>query len=368
MSTSETRVHLHPLQFGEKERPIVESGELTAEGFRYDSGVAALRLRNARGEAVLLPYQGQQIWDARFDERILTMRSQFAQPIATQEYLHNYGAFFLHCGATAMGNPGAEDRHPLHGELPNAPYDSAAVVIGSDAHGPYLGLTGTYHHTVAFGCSYRAEPLVTLHAGSAVLHTSITITNLKRTEMELMYLAHINFRPVDHGRLVYTAPCNPQSVAVRTKLPRGLQAPEGYVPFLESLERDPALHNTLDPAHAYNPEVVMYLHYQADPEGRAHSLLMHPDGYAFYVGHRPSELDHAVRWISRTPDNDAIGIVLPATAGADGYSAEKAKGNIKILPSGGSVSFSFQTGLLTPDQARELAQRIEAVMTGRQKR
>jgi hypothetical protein len=364
-SENEARVHLHPLQFGEKERPIVESGELTAAGFRYDSGVAALRLRNSRGEAVLLPYQGQQVWDARFDGRALTMKSQFPEPIATQEYLRNYGAFFLHCGASAMGNPGPEDRHPLHGELPNAPYDSAIVVLGSDTHGPYVGLTGRYRHTVAFGCSYQAQPLIKLHAGSAVLHGSIAVTNLKRTDMELMYLAHINFRPIDRGRLVYTAPCDPQGVVVRTKLPQGLQAPEGYATFLEQLERDPAIHNTLDPAHVYNPEVVMYLRYQADAEGWAHSLLIHPDGYAFYVGHRPSELNHAVRWISRTPDNDAIGVVLPATAEAEGYTAEKAKGNIRILPGGGSVSFSFQAGLLIPEQARERSRRIEAMMSGR---
>jgi hypothetical protein len=362
INTSETLVHLHPSQFGEKERPIVESGELAAQGFRYDSGVAALRLRNSRGEAILLPYQGQQIWDARFDERVLTMKSQFGEPIATQEYLRNYGAFLLHCGASAMGNPGMGDRHPLHGELPNAPYDSAAVILGSDANGPYMGLTGVYRHTVAFGCSYRAEPLVKLHAGSAVLHGSIALKNLKRTDMELMYLAHINFRPIDGGRLLYTAPCAPESVVVRTKLPRGLQAPEGYISFLERLEQDPSIHNTLDSSHIYNPEVVMFLRYREDSEGWAHSLLIHPDGYAFYVGHRPSELDHAVRWISRTPDNDAIGIVLPATAEADGYTAEKAKGNIKILPGGGSVSFSFQAGLLTSEQATARAQRIEATM------
>ncbi|MBN1837827.1 MAG: DUF4432 family protein [Spirochaetales bacterium] len=360
--TSDVRVHLHSRHFGEKERLLVESGELAVTGFRYDSGVAALRLRNARGEVVLLPYQGQQIWDARFDERILTMRSQFQDPTPTQEYLRNYGGFLLHCGASAMGNPGSEDRHPLHGELPNAPYGSATLIVGSDALGTYAGLTGVYRHTVAFGCSYQAEPLVRLRAGSAVLHGSITFTNLQRTDMELMYLAHINFRPVDRGRLLYTAPCDPESVVVRTRLPAGLRAPEAYPSFLESLKRNPAIHNTLDPTHVYDPEVVMSLRYRGDSEGWAHSLLIHPDGYAFYVGHRPSELDHAMRWISRTPDNDAIGIALPATAEADGYTAEKAKGNLKVLPGGATVSFSFQTGLLTPEQAQEYAQRIEAIM------
>lgn len=363
ISTNETLVHLHPGQFGEKQRPIVEAGELRVEGFRYDSGVAALRLRNNRGGAVMLPYQGQQIWDACFDERVLTMKSQFPEPIPTQDYLRNYGAFLLHCGVSAMGNPSPEDKHPLHGELPNAAYDTAALVIGSDTEGPYVGLTGTYRHSVAFDCSYWAKPMVKLHAGSAVLHGSITLTNLKHTAMELMYLAHINFQPIDDGRLLYSAPCDPGSVALSPNLPCGPQAPAGYVTFLERLKRDPAVHNTLDPTHVYNPEVVMYLKYKFDSEGWAHSLLLHPDGYAFYVSHRPSELDHAVRWISRTPDNDALGLLLPATAEAEGYVAEKSKGNIKLLPAGCSVKFSFKAGLVNPEQAQDLVKRIDAIMT-----
>ena len=118
----ETMVSLRPEFFGEKERPFIERGELSASLFRYDSGVAAVRVRNSRGEIVVLPFHGQQIWDARFEGRTLTMRSMFPEPRATRDYLGNYGAFLLHCGATAMGNPSREDTHPLHGELPNAPY------------------------------------------------------------------------------------------------------------------------------------------------------------------------------------------------------------------------------------------------------
>ena len=64
---NETIVTLRPEFFGEKERTFIEHGELAASLFRYDSGVDAVRLRNARGEIVLLPFHGQQVWDARFD-------------------------------------------------------------------------------------------------------------------------------------------------------------------------------------------------------------------------------------------------------------------------------------------------------------
>ena len=59
------------------------------------------------------------------DGRQLTMRSMFDQPQATRNYLETYGGFLIHCGFTAMGVPTKEDSHPLHGELPNAPYRQA---------------------------------------------------------------------------------------------------------------------------------------------------------------------------------------------------------------------------------------------------
>jgi hypothetical protein len=73
--SQETMVTLRPEFFGGKERAFIEHGELSASLFRYDSGVEAVRIRNARGQIVVLPFHGQQIWDARFDERVLTMRS-----------------------------------------------------------------------------------------------------------------------------------------------------------------------------------------------------------------------------------------------------------------------------------------------------
>ena len=52
-----------------------------------------------------------------------------------------------------------------------------------------------------------------------------------------------------------------------------------------------------------------------------------------------------MRWISRTPDQDCLGIVLPATAEPEGYSAEKAKGNVKVLGPG-DVQVCMEMGYL----------------------
>ncbi|MEX2541892.1 MAG: DUF4432 family protein [Trueperaceae bacterium] len=361
-SSAQTVVPLLPEQFGESERTLLRAGELSASGFRFESGVAGLRLRNELGEVVMLPFQGQQIWSASFHGRELTMRSMFDQPRATRAYLETYGGFLLHCGATAMGVPGPEDDHPLHGELPNAPYASAYLVLAEDERGRYLGLGGRYRHTVAFACDYLAKPMVRLYSGGTVLGVAIEIENLKSSPMELMYLAHINFRPVDRGRLAYTAKVAPESVRVRRTVPSHVRPGPGYREFLEELAREPDRHHRLDPGLAFDPEVAFSIDYLADKEGWAHSLQVHPDGAADYVAHRPDELEKGIRWICRTPDQDALGLVLPATAEPEGYAAERAKGNIKTLPGAASFRCRMLLGALTPDEARSVEARIEAIV------
>lgn len=359
---TDTKLHLQPAFFSEREKTLVEFGPLSAAAFRYPSGVAGLRLKNDLGELEMLPYQGQQIWSATFRGRNLTMKSMFAAPNPTQNYLQTYGGFLIHCGVTAMGVPEAGDSHPLHGELPNAPYQEAYLVAGEDEKGSFLGLGGRYQHTVAFSHHYAAEPLVKLYAGSSLFTLTMRVSNLKNTEMERMYLAHINFRPVNDARLVYSAPCTPEAVRVRRSIPAHVHPQPGYREFLEELARNPEKHNRLSPELLFDPEVVFYLDYLADPEGWAHSMQVLPDGSADYVRHRPQQLDKGVRWICRTPDQDACGFILPATAEPEGYSAEKAKGHIQSIPPRGSWQFEIELGALPPEQARVVEAKIAAMM------
>lgn len=352
------RIYLTPAMFTGKERTLVENGLLSASSFLFDSGVCALRLSNDVGELVVLPFQGQQIWSARFGGRELTMKSMFAQPQPTRVYLDTYGAFLIHCGMTAMGVPAAGDTHPLHGELPNAPYQDAWVDVGEDEHGPFMGVGGRYQHTVAFNHNYIAEPLVKLYTASPVFFIHMDVTNLKATPMEMMYMAHVNFRPMDNGRLLYTAPCTLESVRVRRSIPSHIKPGPGFREFIDELALHPELHEVLAPGLAFAPEIVFYIDYNADEDGWAHSLQLHPDGTADYISHRPSQLGKGVRWISRTPDQDCLGIVLPATAEPEGYSAEKAKGNVQVLEGGATWSCDMWAGWLPDDQAAAVAERI----------
>lgn len=353
------RIDLYDRMFGEKERPLCQSGKFSVSTFRYDSGVSALRIGNTRGEIVMLPFQGQQVWRACFDGRELTMRSMFDQPVATRIYLETYGAFLIHCGLAGLGDPGPTDSHPLHGELPNAPFQAAWLEI--DADGQSVKVAGTYRHTVAFTTNYLATVETTLPAGSALLDASVSVENLKQTPMDLMYLAHANFRPVDHGELHYSAPYDPDHVRVRRSIPSHITPKPGYVELLEELSVDPSRHHVMEPGMAFDPEAVFEIDMKTDENGFAHALQKHLDSTADYIRYRPSQAPVCMRWICRTPDQDGLGVGFPSTSGVEGYSAEKAKGRVAIVEGGETWRVDMRVGLLTADETSDSIDLIDRI-------
>ena len=357
-------VDLRTEMFTEIERPLLRAGDLSLSTFTYPSGVHAVRLKNKNGEIILLPFQGQQIWRCRFLGHDLTMRSAFQQPRPTLDYLGTYGGFLLHCGATVMGVPGPEDTHPLHGELPNAPYDSAAVSIEEDEGGASIVVSGSYEHISAFNSHYIARPGVRLREDATVVEVKIDIENKRQTPMDLMYMMHVNFRPEDFGELVYSAFPNPEQVKVHVSVPSHMKSAgiEDLVKYMHQLESNPTLHHLLDPKLPYNPEIVFTIRYESDPEGYAHALMVHPDGYGSYLSFRPEELEFGIRWISRTGTEDALGMVLPATAEHQGYTAEKKKGHLKSLAPGDTVSFHAVAGLLSPQETKQMRENISEIL------
>lgn len=345
------RIDLHGAMFSEKERPLCQFDAITITTFRYDSGVAALRVKNDRGEIIMLPFQGQQIWRAGFDGRDLTMRSMFDVPVETRTYLETYGAFMIHCGITGLGAPGPQDSHPLHGELPNAPFQSAWLEIDPDTSS--VTVAGTYQHIVAFSTNYLATVETTLTADSALIDVSVSVENLKQTPMDLMYLGHANFRPVDRGALHYSADYNAKSVRVRRSIPSHVTPKPGYPEFLEELAETPEAHHVLKPGLAFDPEVVFEIDMNSDADGFAHALQKHPDGTADYVRCRPDQAPLCTRWICRTPDQDGLGIAFPSTSGVEGYTAEKAKGRVETVKSGETWRVDMVLGLLTAPEAEQ---------------
>ncbi len=358
---SNTTINLNAVEFNRAETLLAQHGAIKITTLRYASGVAALRITNPVGEIILLPFHGQQIWDAKFNGRRLTMRSMFDEPVNSGDYLSNYGGFLLHCGATAMGNPGTDDTHPLHGELPNAIYQSAELMFGEDEHGAFVEVSGCYRHTVAFTHNYVAKPHIRMNENNGRIALHLEVKNLKATPMDVMYLAHVNFKPIDRSILIDTASDDPSKVNVRDKFPEFFNPTAKYLSFIKSLQKTPELHREMTAGKTFDPELVIGLTFKTDSKGWAHSMQALPDGTADFISHRPTELPRGVRWITRTANQDAIGIYLPATAEADGYKAEKAKGNVLSIDAGKSFTCALEFGALDEKDAAKMKSMIEGI-------
>ena len=359
----ENKIYLQKSFFGEKEKRIAENGDLKVSTFVYDSGVAAVRVANRRGYIIVLPFKGQQVWRAVFDQHELIMRNLFDEPEATNEFLKTYGGFMIHCGLTAMGNPSPEDTHVIHGELPCAPYRNAALLCGEDAGGRYVTVTGEYEFKIGFENAYRFRPECRIYEDGTVIHMTSNIENLRNFPMEYLYLCHINFRPVDGSRLVYSA--KKENVYTHVLVPDNMN-PEDKAKleaYFEMLRKDVTCHENVGAeGQFYQPEIVFTVRYEQDEDGRGYCLQRLPDGYAHYVSHRPSQLPYGLRWISRMGEEDVMGMLLPATAEHNGYLDCKAKGYIRHLPARGAVRFDFEAGLLCPESAQKVADKIESML------
>ena len=347
------RINLNSRFFDEKEFVLAENGCMKATAFKYKSGVAALKIENAKGYFVILPFQGQQIWRAGFCGHELTMKTTFDEPVPTAEYLKTYGGFLLHCGASAFGSPGKDDKHPQHGELPNIPYDGAYLEIGDD----YMLVGGSVEYNVSFTRRYRFSPTCRLGKDSTLLELSSTLENLRHSPMDYMYLCHINFRPVDGAELIYSADYKD------IKVHKSANASKELDEYLSRLEKTPEIHHKVgEKGQIYDPEICFTVkRYFGDENGLAHTMQYFSEG-AFYVSHSVDTLPLGTRWISRTGDEDSMGMILPSTAEHLGYTYAKQNGQLKILPPLGSVKFEVKAGYLEKDKADEMKEKINKMI------
>ena len=358
----QSKIYLYERYFTEKEMPLFSQGELKASLFTYSTGVKAVKIQNSKGSATLLPYMGQMVWRCDFNGRELTMKTPFDEPIqAKVTYSETYGCFLMHCGLTAMGNPTAEDTHLPHGELPVCKYQQVYLVYGSDEKGNYVGLSGVYTHMACYELNYDFSPIVKLYENASSLDVEVTFTNNKDVPLEYYYLCHINHRPIDGSKLYYTAD--------RKKIKVNHEVPENYFDqagakatneYLNALDKDQSLMDDIGAkGQAYRPEIVFNCVYNQDENGNAYTMQVYPDGTACYVIHKPEELPYGVRWISRTDEEDTLGMVLPATAEHFGKLYCQANNQQRYLKKGESVTYHMETGVLDKAEALKMQEKIK---------
>lgn len=350
------RIYLKKSMFNEKEFLFVENGSMKVTAFKYSTGVEALKIENEKGYFIILPFQGQQIWRAHFCGKELVMKTKFLEPVPTTEYLKTYGGFLLHCGINNTGSPQeGEKPYPQHGEIPNAEYNTAYIDVEDD----YISVGGELLYDVSFTKNYTFSPECRLYKNDSVLKVKVTIENRRHYPMEYMYLCHINFRPIDGAELLYSANSVKPVRGNYEGLPK--EQRNRLTNYIDRIDDDYTIHHKVgDENQVYDPELCFLIDYKSDDNNRTYTMQYTEDG-ACYVSHDTKVLPVGVRWISRTLDEDSMGMILPSTSEHLGYRNAKEKGQVKILGPMEKVEFLIEAGWLLKEKADEVRDKIESL-------
>jgi hypothetical protein len=301
----------------------------------------------------------------RFGERDCTMKSIFEEPEDTTVFDLTYGAFLIHCGLTAMGNPSGEDDHPMHGELPNGKYREAFLETGEDEAGRWLKVSGVYQYRNGLEFNYTFSPSLRLEENSMLLKMEAGIENLRENPLAFMYMAHINWLPVDGSHLVYSAKKDAAHIEVFCG---DFDLPEEQArrldDFTGKLIADPAIGDVVDSAtQTYYPELCSCITYQSDENGMAHAIKVLPEGAAYYVGFETGYLPNGLRWVARTGDEDAFGFALPTTGNHLGLAYAKRHGLQKLIAPHSKITLRYDFGMLDSEEASKMEMHINSVLS-----
>lgn len=349
------KLNLQKNFFTYDKKTLIKHGEFKIKAFRYDSGVEALKVENKKCSFIFTPFKGQQIWHFMVDGEEISMQTEVKEPQDTMTYLKNYGGFLYHCGIISFGAPDAE--HPHHGEIPNEIYDKAYIKCDEDEGGKYIVLGGELEHNTAFVRHYKFKPEVKLYEDSSVFKINVTIENLRSYPLEWTYLCHINFLPFEGAELVASTKYDSEHI----KLYRSEGSAE-LQDYFDRLEKDFTIMNKVNKSEqVYDPEICFGIKYLSDENNRAYTMQVTDKG-ACYVSHPADILTNGVRWISRTNNEDAMGMVLPATGEHLGYENAKEKGQIRTLEAEGKLSFTIEAGYIDADKVNEVNQKIAEIL------
>lgn len=309
---------------------------------KYCSGVEALHIFIGKAEIVWLPFLGGEIWDWKIDNQSQKFSGFVVEPAYGKSFLHNYGAFLIHCGVLAMGNPTKEDNHPQHGELPLSKPSGVWVEYDTENTEYPLTLCCSFTFQVPFIANYTFTPKIHIHASGTTMNIDGELTNTAKTPLSYQYLAHINFAYPDSGTLNYSIDqfTDKEVEILQDAIDGVTKNPDRMLKLDKNIVYDPELvaiidHGKRAPSSYENPRYVL-------------NSLVRNDGTTHWVVADTEPLDHTVAWLTQTPDRAACGFSLPATSGPTGQANETRKGNLKYLGPGETAHLWFAFGSSGP--------------------
>lgn len=335
-----TTLPLTPAMFSATPRVLLNNDRFTVELFRYPAGIEAVSLSNRRGSLTVLPFYGQMIWDAAFDGHSLTMGSGFSQPLPGSDIIDTYGCFAFHSGLLANGCPGADDAHPLHGEMPCARMDSAWLELCEHE----ITLRGEVEYIKGFGHHYRASPAVTLLAERPRLSIEMAVTNLSGAAMPLQYMCHMNYAWVADG--ILSQSIADEAFQLRTSVPGHVHPTPTWLDYTERLAASPTSFDGLSRPEMCDPEIVFFADNLPQYGERVSFSLTSPSGYGFSTQFDTRQFTHATRWLLNNADQQVAAFVLPATCRPEGFLAAQRAGTLLSLGAGETRLFKVETGMI----------------------
>ncbi len=330
-------IPLNKAQFNHEKRIVAHSAHFEINGFKYNSGIEALEIKNSKGRLVILPFMGQMIWDAEFLDTDLCMKNMFREPKPAKSIIETYGCFAFHAGMIRMGCPTPQDDHVLHGEMPCANMDSAWLEIEDDA----VTIKGSYEYVMGFGDHYLAKPAVRLEKDASLFDISMTVKNLASVAMPLQYMCHINAAYVDNAVMTQNLPnC---AFTLRESVPAHVKPNEQWLAFNESLKSsDPIA--VLNTPEMYDPEIVYCLDNISQYVEQA-QFAMNIGDKTLVTEFSTAQFNSATRWILRNGDQQVAAYALPATCRPEGFLTAKEKGTLIYLAPQEERHFTVRTGI-----------------------
>ncbi|GLO62528.1 DUF4432 domain-containing protein [Vibrio sp. MACH09] len=330
---------LNKALFNSNETVFIQSEHFTVCGFKYNSGIEALKIKNSKGHLVLLPYMGQMIWDAYFLGEDLCMENMFTEPKPSKEVISTYGCFAYHSGLIRNGCPSPEDDHPLHGEMPCATMSKSWLEITENS----ITIKGEYEYVMGFGDHYLATPSVTLEKDASLFDIKMKVQNLASVPMPLQYMCHMNTAYFPEAKMTQNIPDS--VVELRETIPGHVKPTPQWLDFNEALKSQDTPIQTLSTPDMYDPEIVYFMDNLSQYTDKARFEMKISNGKTLITEFDTSALNYATRWILYNGDQKVGAYVLPATCRPEGYLAAERNGTLIQLQPKDVREFVVKTGI-----------------------
>lgn len=334
-----TKFPIFKTSFSENEKIFLINENFTVTGFKYASGIEAIKISNQKGFVTILPFYGQIIWDAEFNGHSLKMKNMFSEPKIGTTIVDTYGCFAFHSGLIRNGCPSPEDDYLLHGEMPCANIDKAWLELDETS----LTITGETEYVKGFGDHYLAQPAVTLYSNSSSFDIKMSVTNLASVEMPLQYMCHMNYCYEHNATFTQNIPDS--AIVLRETIPAHVKPTPKWLAFNEDIKQGKYCLRKLDNDVMYDPEIVFFMDNLAQYQENLEYKMTSPGGYSYVTKFSSKDFNYATRWILFNEDQQVGAFVLPATCRPEGYLAAKKAGSLIMLKPKETKHFCVTTGI-----------------------